>query len=662
MSYKSGNAITTANEDKLNRVNFKTAIARSINNYTNKEMVAFGLNGAWGSGKSSIINLIKEEINKDKYNILEFNPWYYSSRKQLLLDFFEQLSISVGCENTNSNTGAALEKYGKLMKAASLVPALSFLKIFGDISTEFGEFITKEESDSKENLHELKKTLMTEFKNMNKKILIIMDEIDRLEPNEIRELFQLVRALGDFDNIVYFLSYDFDVIKSAFADDKYTAKYTDKYIDKIINIQFDVPKSNKEDFNEYLKKEIEELYSEEIDRIKEENYDDIIEVIYEISFNNLREVKKFLNYFIITYPPIKENVNFGDYLLLSFLRCQEPSYYESIYINKDKLSSTTVKSDETLRNIIKAFEGSKKKSKVLNRLIDSKYCDTYFEYNFRNGNLNAEALLSKEFITIENNLNNYDYLVNFVKNFDEIFMKLDTENSVFYFELLLNKLSVLTETRAVHLRKRESSLQSRAGEEIIRLVNRINDVKIILERLKKIKITEKNEIMPLINIFKEIKKQHKKHNEITDTINSTISKYLDTKEINKEIFKSLESLAQLGYDVKTYITNIFGEDEDFIEVLKFMSDDLSKNEEIPLENGEYEVEFCENYYFYLENIPKENYLNENIIKERINELSDDSKKKNSIILKAFDNRDWEFTENRELAEQREQEEMMYHYK
>lgn len=646
MSYKSGNAITTAKEDKLNRNNFKTAIARSINNYTNKEMVAFGLNGAWGSGKSSIINLIKEEIDKDKYNILEFNPWYYSSRKQLLLDFFEQLSISVGCENTNSNTGEALEKYGKLMKAASLIPALSFLKIFGDISTEFGEFITKEDSDSKENLHELKKTLITEFKEMKKKTLIIMDEIDRLEPDEVKEIFQLVRALGDFDNIVYFLSYDLDVIKTPLGD---------RYIDKIINIQFDVPKSNKEDFNEYLKKEIEELYSEEIDRIKEENYDDIIEIIYEISFNNLREVKKFLNYFIITYPPIKENVNFGDYLLLSFLRCQEPSYYESIYINKDKLSSTTVKDDETLRNIIKAFEGSKKNSKALNRLINSKYCDAYFEYNFRKGNLNTEALLSKDFIAIKNNLNNNDYLIKFIKNFDELFMKLDKDNSAFYFELLLNKLSVLTETRAVHLRKRESSLQSIAGEEIIRLANRINDDKIILETLKKIKITEKNEIMPLINIFKEIKKQHKKHNEITDTINSTISKYLDTKEINKEIFNSLESLAQLGYDIKTYVVNIFKEDESFIDLLKLISKDESKPEDIPLENGEFTRELFEEYYFYFETIPEENYLNENIIKERITNLSDDAKNKYSTILKAFDNRSWEVPENGELAAQREQD-------
>ena len=296
MSYKSGYAIITAKEDKLNRNNFKTAIAKSINNYSNNEMVAFGLNGAWGSGKSSIINLIKEEIDEDKYNILEFNPWYYSSRKQLLLDFFEQLSITIGCSNNNQKTGEALAKYGKLISSVSSVPALSFLKIFGDISKDFGEFIIKNEKDSKGNLLELKKNLIAEFKNMKKKTLIIMDEIDRLDPNDVKELFQLVRALGDFDNIVYLLSYDFDVIKDPLGGDK--------YIDKIINIQFDVPKSNKEDFNEYLKKEIEELYSEEIDKIKEENYDDIIEIIYEISFNNLREVKKFLNYFIITYPPI----------------------------------------------------------------------------------------------------------------------------------------------------------------------------------------------------------------------------------------------------------------------------------------------------------------------------------------------------------------------
>jgi len=64
MSYKLGKPITNSTEDILSRNKFAISIANSINEYNESDMIALGLNGGWGTGKSSTINLIKENIDK----------------------------------------------------------------------------------------------------------------------------------------------------------------------------------------------------------------------------------------------------------------------------------------------------------------------------------------------------------------------------------------------------------------------------------------------------------------------------------------------------------------------------------------------------------------------------------------------------------------------
>ena len=87
--------IDTKDEDKLNREKFANNLAEKINNYSDRSSLTVGLIGPWGCGKSSIINMMKEEIDKDKIQIVEFNPWYFSSRKKLIYDFFELLSEEI---------------------------------------------------------------------------------------------------------------------------------------------------------------------------------------------------------------------------------------------------------------------------------------------------------------------------------------------------------------------------------------------------------------------------------------------------------------------------------------------------------------------------------------------------------------------------------------
>ncbi len=53
-----------------------------------------GISGSWGSGKTSLINLVESELSERKSQnlnvpeVLRFNPWRFNSQEQLLTEFF----------------------------------------------------------------------------------------------------------------------------------------------------------------------------------------------------------------------------------------------------------------------------------------------------------------------------------------------------------------------------------------------------------------------------------------------------------------------------------------------------------------------------------------------------------------------------------------------
>ena len=92
-------AIENISEDKLGRSSFSKRIAEFINNYKDIESFSLGLTGKWGTGKTSIINMIRENMSSEIL-VYNFNPWDISVREQLFGDFFSSMSlIRFWCKN-----------------------------------------------------------------------------------------------------------------------------------------------------------------------------------------------------------------------------------------------------------------------------------------------------------------------------------------------------------------------------------------------------------------------------------------------------------------------------------------------------------------------------------------------------------------------------------
>ena len=191
-------------------------------------------------------------------------------------------------------------------------------------------FITQGETVEK--LHgELSKVL----KDGSRRYLVVIDDIDRLSPDEAILIFRLVKSIGELPNVIYLLAYDRQL-----AEKIVTERYPSEgphYLEKIVQASFELPKPSRLS----LAKEFERrLYS----IIEEEKFED------EVYANNLfseviapeiktpRDLLRILNPLRVTWAAVKGEVFPVDFLCLETLRIQRPGLYHTLRTNKGRLT------------------------------------------------------------------------------------------------------------------------------------------------------------------------------------------------------------------------------------------------------------------------------------------------------------------------------------
>ena len=84
----SDSPITDESQDCLRRVPFTESLYREIISIPFEDSFCFGLYGSWGEGKTSVLNLLKNKLQKNQEIVLfEFDPWYLASKEAILKNF-----------------------------------------------------------------------------------------------------------------------------------------------------------------------------------------------------------------------------------------------------------------------------------------------------------------------------------------------------------------------------------------------------------------------------------------------------------------------------------------------------------------------------------------------------------------------------------------------
>lgn len=419
--------------DKLSRRSFSELLAEAILNYKQKDCFTIGIYGHWGVGKSSIINMMVDyfEEKKSEIEIIKFNPWNYSDQNSLISEFFRHLSVkfdkSEYLRKHCKGVSTILKVLSYSTSALKYVPEAkcqiiekTATPVLGKMSDFFAKFGNKNLD-----LDETKEKLNTILEKSKKKILIIIDDIDRLNSSEIRQIFQLVKSLADFKNVIYLLSFDKNIVASALKDTQKGFSGYD-YLEKIINVPFEIPVILKEELKDLLFQEIEAILNEEevIERIDVDH----LNTLYEggglnYFFENIRDINRFINTFRFSFPIVKNEVNINDFIAITAIQVFEPDLYELIKYNKSLFCSGRLnfygQVDSSKRYYIEFNNNLKIKDQVKlflvqlfpeikkfyddqylcftsnyknNRISDLNYFDIYFKFSISKGEITSEKI------------------------------------------------------------------------------------------------------------------------------------------------------------------------------------------------------------------------------------------------------------------------------
>lgn len=389
--------IQTKIDDFLGRTRFSKDLGKSIASWSEKESLVIALYGRWGSGKSSAINLMKEDISnsdlQDKITTIEFNPWLVSDMHNLTNHFFNELAKELELKfdsekdkkiaqklrlysqllNFSPDKSLLIELQSKVLLGLGIVSISSsqisqwlglsqgwingifftfgfiflLIELFKGTLSNVSEFF--EHRSKEKTIIELKEEIRKELLTRKKKLLIIIDDIDRLNQQEIREIFRLVRINADFPNTVYLLSFDRSIIEQNLEEQ---AGVSGKdYLEKIVQVNFDIPVAPPTKIAKFLFSELDRILDnlpKEVKRYFDNNnphWTNVYHSGYKNFFQNIRDVKRYsssleFNLSLMNQEEILE-VNPIDFMAIEAIRVFAPDWYEFMKSKKEMFTSTS---------------------------------------------------------------------------------------------------------------------------------------------------------------------------------------------------------------------------------------------------------------------------------------------------------------------------------
>ncbi|WP_409019654.1 P-loop NTPase fold protein [Brevundimonas vesicularis] len=272
--YHADRALTDRTKDELGLAAVADAVANKIIELQPADGLVIGLQSPWGMGKSSFLNFLREKLTVAPNTIVvPFSPWLVDDRNAMLHELFGELSASLlkkeavhaqrwDVKEARNRRAAALRlrQFARLaatLKSLPAAPHLSWVKdlmnlpILREIGAVVGFIISSAAAlkPADYTLRELRGDIARRLALLNRKVVVIIDDVDRLETAEVREVFRLIRAVADFPNTTYIVAFDREPIE---LDGSQRDDIARSYLDKIIQVPIFLPEPETVDLRRML--------------------------------------------------------------------------------------------------------------------------------------------------------------------------------------------------------------------------------------------------------------------------------------------------------------------------------------------------------------------------------------------------------------------------
>jgi hypothetical protein len=233
--------------DQLDRLPFAQAVVSVLAMVDAQHGLTVSIEGPWGSGKTSAMALIEEQLVRDSERapvIVRFNPWLVGDRDALLRQFLTRISKAVrltdGAEAA-TKVAKQLTSYAKVFDVVKWIPgAEPMASIVKGVLASAGHATAAIAKEKGADLEARKAKVEKALTAFPRRIVVFLDDMDRLIPSEVYEMVRILKAVADLPNIGYVVAWDPRYINDALAS--VNIPHADGFLDKIVQFRMPLPR------------------------------------------------------------------------------------------------------------------------------------------------------------------------------------------------------------------------------------------------------------------------------------------------------------------------------------------------------------------------------------------------------------------------------------
>jgi hypothetical protein len=467
--------------ESFNRSKYAETVAYELSRSFNKEgSFTIGISGEWGAGKTSFSNLIKNKLQKGENDIkiiFEFKPWFGKTSSEIVENFFKLYLQNI--TPYIPELSSKIPKYINALIEYSEHKLIKFFHKLFSIATE-------------ENVQSLYDEIKRKLEKSKIKVVVFIDDLDRLDKNEIFEVLRILRNSANFPYTQFITTYDKDYLISAMTGNNIPK--ASQYLQKIFNLEISLPKYEERILCEELSAHLKVLLKEfslkiDFDHISDtisysrinEDSEDTSYIIPKI-LPTVRDIIRYINSLKLNLAPFKSTINeidVFDFCILELVRYGFPEIYKILRDNLLELLSY----DLIHRNYYYP-----QKSNSDEEANHFKLADFMALENTKKENIANELLIILFGLRKMANNNSINNLTGYIKYFA---YRIDKDSiSVSDFLTVLNDKDPLPRLEKWHSEKKSGEIRDKLSLSLNYIKNKVTSHKEIYSLLKKALLTQ----------------------------------------------------------------------------------------------------------------------------------------------------------------------------